>query len=195
MFLLKKAGSIMFGSVLLSIGVNFFLTPFRLLDGGLIGVGLIIRYLTGMQTGLVIIGLSIPIFVLAWIYYREYFYNSLHGMLFSSFAIDLLSPFHQQVLHTFHIPPLLSSVLGGLFIGLGVGVMLRWKTSTGGTDLLAQFMAKAFQMNVGVLIFIMDVLIISAGGLLISPHTFLLSFITILFVGVFTSICTWDVKY
>ncbi|MFD1039442.1 YitT family protein [Virgibacillus byunsanensis] len=195
MSLIKKAGSIILGSILLSIGINFFLVPFELLDGGIIGLGLIIKYLTGTQAGLVIISLSLPIFVLAWIYNRDYFYNGLHGMLFSSFAIDILYPFHYQFIDMYHVPSIVSSILGGICIGVGIGIMLRSKTSTGGLDLLAQFLSRIFQVNVGIIIFVFDVFIISLGGLLISPQSFFLSSITILFVGICTSLCTWNMEY
>ncbi|GGM42633.1 hypothetical protein GCM10011351_30730 [Paraliobacillus quinghaiensis] len=195
MFYFRKVGSIVIGSILLSIGINFFLVPFHLLDGGIIGLGLIIKYLTGVQAGLIIIVFSIPIFIIAWIYNKDYFYNSLHGMLVSSFAIDFLYPLHDTFISQFQIPPLLSSIIGGMFIGLGIGIMLRSKTSTGGTDLLAQFLAKIFQVNVGLVIFFIDALIICLGGLLISPNSFFLSSITIIFVGLFTSMCTWNLEY
>ena len=90
--MMKKSGVILLGSMLLAFGINFFLVPFELIDGGVIGIGLIINYLTDVKAGLVIIVLSIPIFALAWFYNKKYFYNSLHGMLVSSFIIDLLSP-------------------------------------------------------------------------------------------------------
>ena len=190
MHFLKKGLVILFGSILLSIGINFFLVPFELLDGGIIGVGLIIKYLTGMKPGLAIICLSIPIFALAWFYNKSYFYNSLFGMLFSSFVIDLLS-FSRGYIQL-QIPPVVSSVFGGIFVGLGIGIMLRYETSTGGTDLLAQFLSKIFKINVGIMIFIIDALVICLGGLLISKETFILSSLTITVVALFTSLCTWN---
>ncbi|MED4229314.1 YitT family protein [Neobacillus cucumis] len=190
MHILKKGLVILFGSILLSIGINFFLVPFELLDGGIIGVGLIIKYLTGMKPGLAIIFLSIPIFALAWFYNKSYFYNSLFGMLFSSFVIDLLS-FSRGYIQL-QIPPVVSSVFGGIFVGLGIGIMLRYETSTGGTDLLAQFLSKIFKINVGIMIFIIDALVICLGGLLISKESFFLSSLTITVVALFTSLCTWN---
>ena len=191
MYILKKMFVILLGSFLLSIGINFFLVPFELLDGGIIGIGLIIKYLTGIKPGLAIIVLSLPIFAIAWFNNRSYFYNSIHGMLFSSFVIDLLSP-SRAFKSTIHISPVFSSVLGGTFVGLGIGIMLRHETSTGGTDLLAQFLSKIFKINVGIMIFIIDALVICLGGLLISKETFLLSSLTITVVGLFTSLCTWN---
>lgn len=192
-YFLKKTGIVLLGSMLLSFGINFFLVPFEVLDGGIIGIGLIIKYLTGIQAGLVIIFLSVPIFVLAWLYNKNYFYNSLHGMLISSFVIDLLAS-SQLLPSDMILHPIVSSILGGIFIGVGIGIMLRYETSTGGTDLIAQFISKFFNINVGITIFLIDTLVISLGGWLISKDTFLLSILTVIFVGFFTSFCTWNYK-
>lgn len=171
------------GSIFLSIGINLFLTPYKVLDGGIIGIGLILHYLLGLKAGLMIIFLSIPIFFIAWIYYRKYFYNSLHGMLISSFFIDLMKPFSGII----HLAPLISSIIGGILVGLRIGLMLRIGTSTGGTDLLAQFLFEKTGINVGILIFFIDAVVILLGGLLISGETFLLSCVTILAVGLTTT--------
>ncbi|MDC3417696.1 YitT family protein [Aquibacillus salsiterrae] len=191
----KKIASIIIGSIFLSIGVNIFLVPYHLLDGGVIGLGLIANYLTGVQAGLFIIFISIPIFTIAWVYKRAYFYNSMHGMLFSSFSIDFLSSTPFPYLTDEWLPPIASSIIGGILIGIGIGIMLRYQTSTGGTDLLAQLLATKINVNVGVLIFVVDAFVISLGGLLISFDAFLLSIVTILFVGIFTSLCTWKATY
>ncbi|RHW34717.1 hypothetical protein D1B33_13795 [Lysinibacillus yapensis] len=186
MLFIKKGLAIIVGSILLSLGINVFLTPHEILDGGIIGLSLILHYLFQLKIGLMIIVLSAPIFVLAWFKYRTYFFNSLHGLLISSMVIDLLKPLRTAV----RIDPLLSSVLGGIFVGLGIGLMLRFETSTGGTDLLAQFISDQTSINVGVVIFIIDAAVILIGGLLISPSTLLLSMVTILSVGIFTSLLT-----
>ncbi|MEQ6378260.1 YitT family protein [Bacillaceae bacterium S4-13-56] len=184
----RKGLAIFFGSLILSIGINYFLVPFKVLDGGVIGLGLIMKYLIGAPAGLVIICISTPIFIIAWIRYCNYFYNSLHGLLVSSFFIDLLRT--QQPVGLFG--PVVSAVVGGILVGLGIGIMLRARTSTGGTDLLAQFISDFSGINVGILIFLMDALVISLGGYLFSAETFLLSIITICFVGLTTSLCTWN---
>jgi uncharacterized membrane-anchored protein YitT (DUF2179 family) len=186
----KKALAIIIGSLFLSIGINFFLVPFELLDGGIIGIGLIINYLMGLKAGLAIILLSIPVFILAWIYNRTYFFNSIHGMLVSSLSIDILFPLHERFSSIVKLPPMISSMFGGILVGIGIGMMLRYETSTGGTDLIAQFLSKIFKINVGVMIFFIDAIVIGIGGLLISRDTFLLSVVTIIFVGLMTSLCT-----
>ncbi len=187
---MKKIFAILLGSVLLSIGINIFLYPHELLDGGMIGIGLIVHYIWGYETGLTIIFCSIPIFIIAWIRYRSYFYNSLHGLLISSFMIDLFSKLRSVTLFDIVQSPLLSSILGGFFVGIGIGIMLKYETSTGGTDLLAQFLSELFSVNVGITILLIDTFVVLIGGMLISQETFLLSMITILIVGFTTSILT-----
>ncbi|MED4602085.1 YitT family protein [Paenibacillus validus] len=186
----QKISALLFGSVLISIGINFFLMPFMVLDGGLIGIALIINYLSGAKVGVVMFMCSIPIFVLAWFYYREIFYTSLYGLLVSSIFIDLLAPLHYHFLYYIKLTSFSSSVIGGFIVGTGIGIMLRNGISTGGTDLLAQYFSKLVSLNVGVLIFIVDGLIICLGGLLLSAETFLLSILTITAGGVATSFCT-----
>jgi len=186
MLFIKKGLAIIIGSVFLSLGINVFLTPYEILDGGIIGLSLITFYLFDLKIGLMIIVLSIPIFVLAWFKYKPYFYNSLHGLLISSVMIDLFKPLRYSVL----IDPMLSSVIGGIFVGIGIGLMLRFETSTGGTDLLAQFISDKTSINVGIVIFIIDAAVVCLGGIFISPKTLLLSIVTILCVGITTSALT-----
>lgn len=190
MYLINKGFIIISSSIIIALGINLFLVPYKILDGGIIGIGLILKYIWNLKPGLMIICLSIPIFMIAWFYYREYFYNSLHGMIISSFFIDLFKPFQQFV----RLDPMINSILGGILVGLGIGLMLKYKTSTGGTDLIAQFICDKTGINVGVIIFFIDALVVLLGGLLISTSTLLLSIVTILFVGMTTSLITRNVK-
>ncbi|SEA85354.1 Uncharacterised 5xTM membrane BCR, YitT family COG1284 [Thalassobacillus cyri] len=185
--LIEKGIIIIIGSACLAFGINFFLVPDHVLDGGVIGIGLIFHYLWGLETGLTILFVSIPIFLIAWFKYRKYFYNSLHGLLISSFFIDLF-----YWLRNFHLAldPAISSMIGGAFVGGGIGLMLRYQTSTGGTDLLAQMVADFLNINVGFAIFSIDLAVILLGGWLFSSQTLLLSAITILVVAMTTMLFT-----
>lgn len=189
MFFLRKGLVIVVGSIFLSLGINLFLTPYEILDGGIVGLALILYYLYKLKIGLMIIILSIPIFIIAWFKYRACFYNSLHGLIVSSFMIDLLKPVRSLI----QIEAIYSSILGGIFVGIGIGLMLRFDTSTGGTDLIAQFLCNKTGINVGILIFVIDSMVILLGGFLLSSSTLLLSIITILVVGMTTSVITSNV--
>jgi uncharacterized membrane-anchored protein YitT (DUF2179 family) len=186
-YILQKALTIFIGSILVAIGVNAFLVPFELLDGGAIGISLIIHYAMGVKVGLTFLIVGIPIFILAWKYYRSFFYNGIHGMLLSSLIIDLLYPLN-IIGKELVIAPLISAICGGIFIGVGVGIMLRLDISIGGTDLLAQMIAKKLAINPGVMIFCIDILIVTMGSLLIPSVHLVLSFTTVFIVGITTSL-------
>ena len=102
--------------------------------------------------------------------------------LFSTLMIDILYPLHvigRNLLTT----PLLSAVLGGIFIGVGVGIMLRHDISAGGTDLLAQMIARRLKLNPGYVIFLNDILIVTIGSIIISSTQLLVSYTTVFFVS------------
>jgi uncharacterized membrane-anchored protein YitT (DUF2179 family) len=180
----EKIAAMLLGSLLLSLGVNGFLVPYHLLDGGVIGLGLIIHYFYGWPTGLSIILLSLPLYILAWFFERRYFYYSLHGLIISSFCIDVFSFMNGRI----HMGILPSTIIGGLLVGIGIGLMLRYETSTGGTDLLAQILTKFTSINVGIIIFLIDGLVITSGIQIIGLEKFFYSLLTIICVGLMTTL-------
>ena len=90
------------GSLLLGIGVNGFLVPNHLIDGGILGIALILHYFFHFQTGMTMVTLSVPICIFASLNERGYFFSSLQGLLISSLFIDLLAPLRNQF---YRIPP------------------------------------------------------------------------------------------
>ncbi|MDQ0246425.1 uncharacterized membrane-anchored protein YitT (DUF2179 family) [Bacillus fengqiuensis] len=184
--MLKRIVVIGLASTLIGIGVNVFILPFHLLNGGITGIGLLCSYLWDFKVGLTIICLNAPIYLMAFLYNRSYFFNGVYGMLCSSIMIDLLLPLRGIV----HLPVIISAPLGGLFIGLGTGFMLRHKTSQGGIDLLALLLSKWFALNPGILIFVMDAFIISLGLLILMDGKSIYSLLTVLVSGFITSLMT-----
>jgi uncharacterized membrane-anchored protein YitT (DUF2179 family) len=189
----KKSLYILIGSILVGVGINLFIVPHELLDGGALGIALVFHYLTDIQVGLAIIFVSLPIFFFAFIVYRPFFINGIHGMLFSSLIIDLLYPLH-IIGEKYMEVPIVSAIIGGVFVGAGIGVMLLIDTSIGGTDLLAQMVAKYINYNPGVLIFIVDLIVVLFGSILIASDHMYLSFITVTSVGITSSVIVGSKK-
>lgn len=175
------------GGTFIAVGINGFLVPFDLLEGGAIGIGLILHYLYGFKVGVSFFIISVPIFIIAWFFYRSFFYNGLHGMIWSSFMIDVFASFE-----FFQAPllksPLGSALLGGILIGVGAGLMLRSHISIGGIDLLAQMIAKKINANTGVLIFSFDMVVVTIGSVLITATSLLLSVVTVFSMGLVISL-------
>lgn len=181
--MIKKVVTIIIGSFFIAIGINYFVIPNHLLDGGITGLGLIGKYAFGFKTGLTIILLSLPLYIISFFYNRTYFYNGIHGLLVSSFFIDVLYPISLWD----PAPIVFSSLAGGLLIGTGIGLMLLSDTSAGGTDLLALMLAKITSLNVGIFILIIDSIILLFGWIVISEVTIIFSAIMVAMVGLTTT--------
>ncbi len=182
--IIEKMAAILAGSLLVGVGINFFLIPYHLLDGGMIGIGLIIHYFLGLPTGLGVILSSIPLYIYAWYYEKKLFLNSLHGLLFSSLCIDIFS----EAVIDWNLPIYISAIIGGGLIGLGIGLMLRYGTSTGGTDMLAQIISRKSGLNAGMLIFFIDGCVLIVGLSVVDLTVFFYSFLTIIAVAMLTSV-------
>jgi uncharacterized membrane-anchored protein YitT (DUF2179 family) len=178
----QKLMATLVGSLLVGIGVNGFLVPNHLIDGGILGIALILHYFFHFQTGMTMVALSVPICVFATMNEKGYFFSSLQGLLLSSLFIDLLVPLRNQ----FFVSPLGSALIGGVIIGLGIGLMLRYKTSTGGTDLLAKIISARFSLNLAFVIIFLDGLIVLAGFTVLELDSFLYSCVAITIVGLTT---------
>lgn len=180
----KKLLAIFAGSFIISLGINNFFVPFHILDGGMIGLGLILHYLYEINVGVAILLLSIPIYCGAWFWYREFFYNSIIGFVVSALFID----FFQWLTFTVDdLSPLIAAIIGGTLLGIGVGIMFLYDISTGGLDLLAQMIADFFKMNVGIFIFIIDLIVVFAGISVITFDEMILSTIAVAATGVATT--------
>jgi uncharacterized membrane-anchored protein YitT (DUF2179 family) len=162
--------AVIVGSFLVGIGINGFLVPHHLIDGGVIGISMLV--------------LSIPIFLYAWYYERPFFYSSVHGLLLTSLFMDWLNPLKK----VFSISILASSLIGGVIIGMGIGLMLRYETSSGGTDMLAKIISKSTSMDIALAIIVIDTLIISAAAFTLGIEIFLFSCVTIIIIGLITSL-------
>lgn len=183
---MKKTVTIIIGSLLIAVGINLFLVPHELLEGGAVGISLVFHYLFDVKVGLTYLLISIPVFIIAWFFYRSFFYNGIHGMLFSSLIIDFLHPLH-YIGQNMALPTLLSAVLGGVLIGSGVGFMFLFDISDGGIDLLAQMLSKKLKLNPGLIIFGFDIIIVSIGSMLLTSTDLVSSYVTVLSVGITTS--------
>ncbi|SFC36005.1 Uncharacterised 5xTM membrane BCR, YitT family COG1284 [Bacillus sp. OV322] len=184
--MIRKICIALLSSIFIGVGLNGFVIPYHLLNGGIWGVSLILHYVMNYNVALVFICLNAPIFLAASFYDKSYFVNGMAGVVISSTVIDLLKPFQTLI----HLPVLYSVLIGGTLIGIGVGCMLKEHISPGGMDLLALIMAKVFSVNVGIIILVIDAVIILTGILILKDASLLYSMLIIGIVGTMASIIT-----
>lgn len=176
---MKKLFVLLFSSMCIGIGLNTFILPLHLINGGVFGISLLIKYIWGIQVGHSMLMLNTPIYLLSLLYDKSYFINAILGLVFTSTIIDLLASLNGIV----HLPTLISAILGGITIGIGVGLMIRLHISPGGIDLLALLISKSKAINPGIVMFSIDLLIIVAGIIVLRDFKLIYSIITISCVG------------
>lgn len=155
---------VIFGSFLISIGINTFLVPHKLLSGGISGISIIFQYITNINSGIFVLALNIPIFIMGYKYIDKNFtIVSLIGM--SSLSLFLILTKNLSSLNLIN-DLLASTILGGLINGLGSGIIFKNKGSTGGTDIISVILKRKYEITISSLIFYMNLIVVLIGGLI-----------------------------
>lgn len=164
------------GVFLMAISLNFFLEPNTIAPGGVTGLAVIIKKGTGMPVYLTNLLINIPLFIFGIIKLgKEFGIKTLFATLGLSFFLKLVP--YEIVTHDL----LLSSLFGGVLMGLGVGLVFKFGGTTGGTDLAGAILNKSFP-NISVPTFMMTIdmfVVIIAGIVDRKIETSLYSIITL----------------
>ncbi|MBU6146075.1 MAG: YitT family protein, partial [Paenibacillaceae bacterium] len=145
------------GSFVCALGFSVFLAPNDIASGGVQGISLIVRAHWGVSPALTQWLLNVPLYVIGVVVLgRSYGVKTLFG--------SIALPFFVQI--TEHIAPVTTNILwaslvGGLIVGLGVGLVFSACASTGGWDIVAQILARVLRMPVGMAVAVCDGLVIA----------------------------------
>lgn len=166
---LKDFILIVVGTAITGFSISCFIAPAKLAPGGLNGIATIIYYKFGIDMGLTILLLSIPLFLAGVkIFGREYGAKILLGVLLLSAFTSLfgqLTGYVGFLDYSDKVDVLISSIVGGFLSGTGIGLVMRTGANTGGTDILAQIINKYTPLPLGTSLFLCDALVVLAGGL------------------------------
>ncbi|MBH5318206.1 YitT family protein [Paenibacillus sp. GSMTC-2017] len=140
-----------FGSLLVAAGFNLFLIPHQLLSGGLSGISMMIGYLTGGNIAWLYLLLNIPVLIWGWFAIGRRF------IIWSMYSV-LITTLFLQIIPVLHIAEeiLLGAVFGGIIIGFGSGLALRYGGSSGGFDIIASIVTRRHDLPVGMIIFLLN---------------------------------------
>ncbi|WP_270170569.1 YitT family protein [Paenibacillus sp. SYP-B4298] len=188
---LKKLGSVLLGSLIIVSAIHLFILPHHIIEGGMLGVGLLASYATPIPSGAAIIILSLPVYGFTYFFYKSLFWFNLLGVICISILLELMPPLELPLA----LSPVLSAWLGGLMVGSGVGLLLRSHITTDGLDLLAHLFSFRAKVNVGVLIFVLDMLVLIGGMFVLSKGQIILSLITVAGIGLMTTLLTWGRRH
>lgn len=132
---------ILAGTIVYSLSVVIFIQPLKLPLGGVTGIALILNYLWHLPTGVMIIIMNIPLFLLSFRFLgRRFFAYTLVANLVSSTMLDVWGIL--GIIPTFEGEPLLGALYGGLFMGAGIGIIFSRGATTGGSDILSKIIQR-----------------------------------------------------
>nr|WP_233194233.1 YitT family protein [Sporosarcina sp. P21c] len=157
-----------------AVALDLFLIPNSVIDGGIIGIALILNFISGVPFGILILLLNLPFLFFGYKHIGKNFFFS------SSYAIALLAivEFPLKTLGPFVTDSLLATVFGGLLLGAGVGTIIRNGGALDGTEILGILLTKKIPYSVGEFVMFFNLFIFGWAGFVLGPEKAMYSIIT-----------------
>ncbi len=162
--ILQRGILITIGAILMSTGLEVFLVPNNVIDGGITGISIMLSYITDWKLGVFLFVLNLPFFFIG---YKQIGKTFALSTLYGIVVLSITSIF----LH--HVPAftqdiLLASIFGGMIVGVGVGIVIRYGGSLDGTEILAILASKKLPFSVGEIIMFFNLFIFACAGFVYS---------------------------
>jgi uncharacterized membrane-anchored protein YitT (DUF2179 family) len=163
---------IVIGSVILAAGCVFFISPYKIVPGGVYGIAIVVHYMTegmfswapsGLPIGLMGLILNIPLTIIGIkILGPRFGVKTVVGFVLTSVFMDAITLLFGEA-PLVAGDALLSSVFGGVLVGLGLGLIFKSKATSGGSDIVAMILAKYTKLPLGQLMIYVDSVIVLIG--------------------------------
>ena len=162
------------GAVVAAFALEEFLVPFTILDGGVVGISMIISQLSGIPLGVLTIVLNIPFMIVGFKRLGlRFLIKAIYAMVvFSSFLgvfEDMKEVTNQEILVV---------VFGGVLLGVGVGLILRYGGCLDGTEIVAMLLSHHMEFSVGQIVLFFNIIIYTFAGFKFGPDRALYSLLT-----------------
>ncbi|MNI08299.1 hypothetical protein D3C73_613290 [compost metagenome] len=158
--LLKRAIIMFLGAALVSVGLEIFLVPNNIIDGGIVGISIILSFLVKIPIGVFLFVLNIPFFYIGYKQIGKTFaLSTLFSVIIMSIGTSLLHPVAPLTNE-----PMLAAVFGGIIVGVGVGLVIRSGGSLDGTEIVAIVFNKKTPFSVGEVVMFFNLFILSSAG-------------------------------
>ncbi len=161
------------GAIITAFALESFLVPNNIIDGGVIGISMIVSHITKLNLGLIILIINTPFIIMAFKKMgAKFVVQTVYANIILAVFLNLFH--HYKVTGDL----LLSTVFGGIILGFGVGVILKHEGSLDGTEMLSLVVAKRFGCSVGEFIMGINVFIYLAAGKVFSWESAMYSIMT-----------------
>lgn len=163
--------TLILGSFVISIGYTFFMTPYKIVPGGIYGISTILHYQLGFPIGMAALCFNLPLSL--WgvkVLGKQFGLKTFICFLLVAMFADGMPLFLKACGHPHPYDPfqlhdevLLASIFGGVVIGIGAGLILKTRSSSGGTDVLSSILNKLTRKPIGMLQMTVDSVIVLCG--------------------------------
>jgi uncharacterized membrane-anchored protein YitT (DUF2179 family) len=157
---LQRVVLLFLGASIVSVGLEIFLVPNHIIDGGIVGISIMSAHLSGYPIGIFLVLLNFPFMYIGYKQIGKTFaISSLFAVIVMSIGTTLL---HQ--VEPLTDQPLLAAVFGGVIIGAGVGMVIRSGGSLDGTEIIAILFNKKLPFSVGEVVMFFNLFILGSAG-------------------------------
>lgn len=154
---------IIIGAFIMATGFVFFITPYKIVPGGVYGISIVLHHMFNTPVGLIALCFDIPLTIIGIkVLGPRFGVKTVVGFVFTAVFVDLLTYLWGD-LPLVQDDALLSSVFGGLFIGFGLGLIFKAKATSGGSDIVAMIISKYTRLPLGQLMIVVDSAIVLVG--------------------------------
>jgi uncharacterized membrane-anchored protein YitT (DUF2179 family) len=172
---IKDAFFIILGVGAASFGLKGFLLPNKFLDGGVMGISLLVNVVTGFNLSFLVLLINLPFVIIAYTQVSKKFaFRTLIAICLLALALAWIE------FPMITSDKLLIAVFGGFFLGAGIGLSIRGGCVIDGTEVMAIYSSKKTTLTVGDFILILNIIIFSVAAYLISVETALYAILTYL---------------
>ena len=162
------------GSIIAAFGLEEFLIPNQIIDGGVVGVAIMLGHLTSFPFALYIIMLNIPFLYLGYLQIgRSFAFATIFSVSSLAYWTTVFRPLENVTYDLF-----LAAIFGGIMVGIGVGLIIRYGGSLDGTEIVAIILAKRTGFSVGEFIMFMNLFIFACAGFVFSWEKAMYSIVT-----------------
>ncbi|WP_261830632.1 YitT family protein [Inconstantimicrobium mannanitabidum] len=150
------------GSILVSIGLETFLIPNNIIDGGMTGISIMSSHLTKIPLGVFTFIFNLPFVIIGYKQIGKTFaLSTVFSVICLSIGVTLLHPV-PGVTHDI----LLATIFGGIIMGVGVGLIIRNGGSLDGTEIIAIILEKRTIFSIGEIVMFFNLFILGSSGFL-----------------------------
>lgn len=167
-----------FGAVITGCALETFLVPNKIIDGGIIGISMILSHVSKFNLGLLVLLLNTPFIILA---FKKLGKKFVLQTAYANIILALSLNFFHHFKATQDL--LLATVFGGIILGIGVGLILKNEGSLDGTEILSLLVSKKFGFSVGEFIMGINIFIYLVAGVVFGWESAMYSIMTYFIVS------------